>query len=150
MDRGRRSMTIDEQKQIARQVFDAFADGDVAPLQGALAPGAVIHQCGFLQPISGESFLQGGFRPGSRIRDRMVRLEHMIGEGDILALHWRTTGHHAEPEPPKRDGTPVNFSSMTFVRFEDARIAEIWNIQDTATLQSQLREAASSNGAGAE
>jgi predicted ester cyclase len=39
---------------------------------------------------------------------------------------------------------------MTFVRFEDARIAEIWNIQDTATLQSQLQEAASSNGAVAE
>lgn len=28
---------------------------------------------------------------------------------------------------------------MTFIRFEDGKIAEIWNIQDTATMQTQLR-----------
>lgn len=137
-------MSIEENKRIAREVFDAFVAGDLRGVRNLLAPDAVFHQCGFLQPISGESIFQGGFAAGGRIRERAVRLERMIGEGDVVALHWRTSGVYSDPESSERDGTPVNFPSMTFARFEMGKIAEIWNIRDTSTLESQLWEASSS------
>ena len=79
--------------------------------------------------------------PGwGRVLDREARLERMVGEGDLVALHWRTTGRIADPASSESEGTRVSFPSMTFVRLEDSHIAEIWNIQDVATLQSQLGE----------
>lgn len=66
----------------------------------------------------------------------------MIGEEDLVAIHWRTTGHYEEPESHDLHGTPVSFPSMSFLRFQDGKIAEIWNIQDVSTLQSQLEAAA--------
>jgi ketosteroid isomerase-like protein len=134
-------VTVDQRKELARQVFDAFARGDLAVLRDLLPPTATVHQCGFLKPISGEAILQGGLVPGGRIRHREVRLVHVVGEGDIVALHWRTSGRYSDPESPGRDGRHVDFPSMTFVRFEAGAIAEIWNIQDRSTLESQLREA---------
>jgi ketosteroid isomerase-like protein len=142
-------MTVDERKEMARRFFDVFAAGDLTRLRDLLPPDAVIHQCGFLAPIAGRAVLQGTFRAGRRIRDREVRLERLIGEGDTVALHWRTNGVYVDPASPERDGVRVSFPSMTFVRFENGRIAEIWNIQDTSTLQSQIDEAAASGGAGA-
>jgi len=35
---------------------------------------------------------------------------------------------------------------MTFVRLEQGKIAEIWNIRDTSTLETQLREPAAMTG----
>lgn len=142
-------MTVDEQKEIARRALEAFSGGDVDRLRSFLTPNAVFHQCGFLQPISGEALLRGGFLAGGRIHDREIRLEHMVGEGDIVALQWRTSGHYSDPESPARDGAAVDVPSMTFVRFEGDKIAEVWNIRDGWTLQSQLSEAAAPGGTGA-
>jgi predicted ester cyclase len=70
----------------------------------------------------------------------------MVGEGDLVAIHWRTTGRHHDPDEPEPDGRRVSCPSMTFIRFERGRIAEIWDIQDTATLQTQLRTPAEPAG----
>jgi predicted ester cyclase len=66
----------------------------------------------------------------------------MVGDGDTVALHWRTSGRYVDSDSPERDGMQVSFPSMTFVRVADGRIAEIWNIQDISTLQTQLEIAA--------
>lgn len=67
-----------------------------------------------------------------------MHLERLIGEGDLVALHWWTTGRYRDPASPELDGKEISFPSMTFIRFEGGTIAEIWNIQDTATMHSQL------------
>ena len=131
-------MSVEENKQIVRQAFEALMADDLTPLGALLATDAVLHQCGFLAPIPASVLLQGGFPAGRRIADREVRLERIIGEDDIVALHWRTTGRFPATDPPERDGKPVSFPSMTFLRLENDRIAEIWNIQDVSTLKSQL------------
>jgi ketosteroid isomerase-like protein len=141
-------MSIEENKETVRRAFEALMAGDLAPIRDLLAPDAVLHQCGFLQPIPAQAILRGEFPGQGRLRDRMVQLERMIGEGDIVAMHWRTSGTYADAESPQRDGVPVSFPSMTFVRLADGRIAEIWNIQDRSTLQSQLDEAAQPVGSG--
>ncbi|HZU14281.1 MAG TPA: nuclear transport factor 2 family protein [Chloroflexota bacterium] len=136
-------MTVEQTKSIARQGFDALAAGDLAALERVLAPNAVIHQCGFLQPISVHALLGGNGRPRpwGHVTDRQVQLEQLIAEGDMAALRWRTTGRYSHDDAAL-DGTPVSFPSMTFLRIEGGRIVEIWNMRDADTLQSELHEAA--------
>ncbi len=135
-------MSIDENKKLVRRAFEAFVDGDLSGLRDVLAPDAVLHQCGFLHPIPAKAILGGEFPGLRRVRDRTMRLEQVIGEGDFVALHWRTSGQYSDSDSTNPGGTPVSFPSMSFVRLHAGKIAEIWNIQDTATLQTQLWEAA--------
>lgn len=135
-------MSSDTNKQIVRRAFEALMDGELGPLRDLLAPDAVWHQCGFLDPIPAHAILERDLSMRGRLRDREVWLERMVGEGETVALHWRTSGRYADPDSPERDGMQVSFPSMTFVRVTDGRIAEIWNIQDISTLQTQLELAA--------
>jgi ketosteroid isomerase-like protein len=131
-------MTTEENKQIARRAFEALMARGLSRLQDMLAPNAVLHQCGFLEPIPVQAIMSGEFPRGGPLVDRQVHLERMIGEGELVAMHWRTAGRYSDPDSPELDGKRVGFPSMSFIRFEGGKIAEIWNIQDTATLQTQL------------
>jgi predicted ester cyclase len=133
-------VTADENKRIAQQAGEALLTGDLGPLETLLAPNAVLHQCGFLKPIAASAIFQRGFPANSPVADRVFKLERIIGEGDMVALHWYTSGRYSDPGSPELDGTMVSFPSMTFFRIEGGQIVEIWNIQDTTTMQSQLRE----------
>ena len=139
-------MTTDETKQLAPRAFQALAAGDFQALEGLLTPTTVLHQCGFLQPITVQALLarsyQGRLGDGSQVVDRQVQLEQLIAEGDTVALRWRTVGRYVDEDVPERNGVTVSFPSMTFLRIADGRIVEIWNMRDADTLQSSLREAA--------
>jgi hypothetical protein len=65
-------------------------------------------------------------------------VERMVGEGDLVAMQWRTTVRYSDPTMPDLDGRSVSFPSMTFIRFEGGKIVQMWNIQDTSTMQTQL------------
>ena len=133
-------MSVEENKTIVRRAFSGLTSGEFGTIRDLLAPGAVIHQCGFLNPLPVMELIErgGAFSP---IHDRAVHLDQLIGEGDLVALHWHTDGIHTDFEQPENGGTPVTFPSMTFVRLADGRIAEIWNMRDADTIQSQLYEA---------
>jgi len=133
-------MTTDENKQIAMRAFHAFMGGDLDSLAGLLAPDAVLHQCGFPEPIPAADIISGKFPYQWLLDDRHDQLERIIGEGDIVALHWRTTGTYREAGSPEIDDMQVNFTSMSFIRHAEGQIAEIWNIQDIATLQSEMHD----------
>jgi ketosteroid isomerase-like protein len=138
-------MTVEENKQIAQRAFETFMAGELSALADLATPDIALHQCGFLEPIRGVSAITS-LPGGGRLGDREVRLERIIGEGDLVAIHWRTTGRYRDPDSPQLDGTHVNFPSMSFLRLEGGKIAEIWNIQDRSTLQTQLYEARAAAG----
>jgi hypothetical protein len=130
---------------VVRAAFEGLHAGNVEPLRGMLAPDAQLHQCGFLHPISLSRLLDGNFSIGGRFQNRAIHVEHVVTEGDLVALHWRTTGRYVDPSEPDLAGVPVDVPSMTFIRLADGLVAEVWNIQATSTLSSQLdayREAA--------
>ncbi len=72
----------------------------------------------------------------------------MVAEGDTVAIRWTTTGKHTGFLIGEPTGRQVSFGSMTFVRVQDGKVAEIWNIQDTATLRTQLDEATEPDNSG--
>jgi ketosteroid isomerase-like protein len=139
------SMTVENNKQIAERAFLAMMSGNLGSLRDLIAAGAVLHQCGFLDPIPAEIIASGEFAFQSRLRDRHVRIERMVGEGDLVAIHWSTSGELNEPESPGIDGKVVSFPSMSFLRLRDGKIAEVWNIQDISTLEMQMGDPGSSS-----
>jgi ketosteroid isomerase-like protein len=138
-------MSVDENKQIVRRAFDALSTGDLRPARELFTPDALIHQCGFLEPLPARALIDDAgtrdrFPGGGRIKEREIRLERMAGEGDLVALHWTVTGRYSAPDEPDVDGRPVSVPWMSFIRLDGGKIVELWNIRDTSTLQTQLHE----------
>jgi steroid delta-isomerase-like uncharacterized protein len=71
--------------------------------------------------------------------DLHVSVDLIIGEGDFVVGRWTATGTHrgswAGIEP---SGRRISFSAANIFRFEDGKVAEIWNHRDDLGLQEQL------------
>jgi hypothetical protein len=106
--------------------------GKLGSIGDLVTPKAVLYQCGFLAGIPVRSLISRAFSFQRRLTDRQVQIERVIGEGDLITIQWRTTGRYEKPESQELHGTRVSVPSMSFLRFEDGRIGQIWKIQDTA------------------
>jgi steroid delta-isomerase-like uncharacterized protein len=71
--------------------------------------------------------------------DLRVTVDLIIGEGDFVVGRWTATGTHSGPwggiEP---SGRRITFSAANIFRFEDGKVAEIWNHRDDLGLREQL------------
>ena len=124
-------------ERILVAAINALVSGDGAVLDDLLAPDCVLHQCGILEPIQGADTIKQR-RFARFLSDPRVDLERVVREGDLVAVHWRTTGLYANPHRPEKVGTPISFPSMAFARLSNGKVHEIWNIQDTSTVSAQL------------
>jgi steroid delta-isomerase-like uncharacterized protein len=71
--------------------------------------------------------------------DHDAEVIQMVAEGDLVATHKAFTGTHRGTflgVPPT--GRRATIRVMDFVRYEDGRIAEHWNVVDVAGLMAQL------------
>jgi predicted ester cyclase len=133
-------MTPEANKALALRAHEAFVNGDIASLRDYLTPDCVLHQCGFLEPIRGAQHIGEFAGGGGAVSERKRWVEEAVAEGDTVAVRWTTSGLYTGPMLHGAPGKPVTFGSMTFIRMQDGKIAEIWNIQDTASLRTQLEE----------
>jgi steroid delta-isomerase-like uncharacterized protein len=71
--------------------------------------------------------------------DLRVTVDLVIGEGDYVVGRWTMNGTHSRPwgatEPTGRRAT---FSGVNIYRFENGKVAEIWNHRDDLGLAEQL------------
>jgi steroid delta-isomerase-like uncharacterized protein len=71
--------------------------------------------------------------------DLQVKVDLVIGEQDFVVGRWTATGTHTGTwgslEPTGRGAT---FSAANIFRFEDGKVAEIWNHRDDLGLREQL------------
>ena len=66
-------------------------------------------------------------------------VEHLIGEGDLVAVRWRARGTNsvaAAGMPGK--GAKMEVEGMTIFRFERGRIVEEWSLTDRLAMLNQL------------
>lgn len=94
----------------------------------------------------GEEKIRGsnGYKPFYRafkdaFPDLKVTIEDWVLDGDKLAVHCNVKATHTGAglgfAPTNR---PVDFNFMGFVRIKDDKIAEAWNILDSAKMYEQL------------
>jgi steroid delta-isomerase-like uncharacterized protein len=71
--------------------------------------------------------------------DLRIVVDFVFGEGDWVVGRWLATGTHtgvwAGYEPT---GRTMSFSAVNVCRFEDGKVAEIWNHRDDLGLQEQI------------
>lgn len=78
-----------------------------------------------------------GWRTG--FPDLEFRINDLVADGDVVATRCRLTGTHQGPwrgrEPT---GRAVDMGVMMFFRFDQNGLAEIWELDDMATMEAQL------------
>ena len=126
--------------RVAAHVFlEKMGKGNFSELDRIYAPGFVVHSGG--KRFTLEQDNESGKALRAAAPDAKVSIERMVGEGDLVAVHWRATGTNtvASAGMPG-NGKAFDVEGMTFFRFVRGRISEEWSVTDWANLQRQLSD----------
>jgi predicted ester cyclase len=135
-------MSVQQKKVLARRVFDEiWSEGQLDVADELLSPDFVGRPGGLGEPFHGPAGAKefiGRLREG--FPDITFTIEDMIGEGDLVAARWVAVGTH-DGEFMGLDATErqATFGGMTFLRFEQDRIAEGWTQLDALTLMRAIQ-----------
>jgi steroid delta-isomerase-like uncharacterized protein len=134
-------MSTGENKALVRRFYQEVWDrGNTEFAIEVFADDYVRHDFRASEPVpgpAGQKQIADDFR--AAFPDLRVRVDVVIGEGDFVVGRWTATGTHLGAwgglEPT---GKPISFSAANIFRFENGKVAEIWNHRDDLGLQEQL------------
>ena len=71
--------------------------------------------------------------------DLVVKVDRIIAEGDMVALHWSSSGTNTVAVPGfPGQGKRATVDGISFFRFADGKIVEEWSTYDNLTILKQL------------
>ena len=126
-------------KGLVRRWFDeVWTEGRVASIDALMAPSCVVHGLG--KEMRGpEAFKPFHSAYRSAFPDVKINVDHMVAEGDIVAARWSGTGTHGgDGLGFPATGRQVQLSGMTFVRIQNGKLVEGWNVFDQLGMLQQL------------
>ena len=121
----------------SRVLLEKMGRGDFSKLDEIYGPGFVAHGGG--KDYSLEEDNSSGRAIRAAVPDLQVMVDRLVGEGDMVAVHWRARGTNsvaAAGMPGK--GAAMEVEGMTIFRFRDGRIIEEWSLTDRLALMNQL------------
>jgi steroid delta-isomerase-like uncharacterized protein len=131
----------EDNKALARRVFDAFSSGNVDELDEVVAPDAEDHDTqNPNRHIRGpEGIKQTIQMYRAAFPDLKMTVEEQIAEGDMVATRWVAVGTHEGDLP----GLPATGKQSTVTgigidRIENGKIVEAWTNWDTLGMLQQL------------
>jgi ketosteroid isomerase-like protein len=127
-------VTIDRKEAVA-QLLQALVDDEGRTTRDLMrddviwwVPASAASRFGLARPLRGWAdidWLGGegwkGFEPGSS----RLEIHHLVAEDDLVSAHYRRTAR-------RLDGAPYDTEYNILFRFDGDRIAEVWEIADTA------------------
>lgn len=123
-------------EDVVRTCLTEASRGNYDVFETILTPSYVVHP----EEARGAAGLQevvDGYR--AALSDLRVEVEQQFSAGDRVATVSTLRGIHAgELMGTAPTGREVAFAMITISRFEDGRIAEEWEIADTASLLAQI------------
>ena len=123
-------------EDVVRTCLTEASGGNYDVFKTILTPSYVVHP----EEARGAAGLQKmveGYR--AALSDLRVDIEQQFSAGDRVATVSTLRGIHAgELMGTAPTGHEVAFTMITISRFEDGRIAEEWEIADTASLLAQI------------
>jgi steroid delta-isomerase-like uncharacterized protein len=110
---------------VADEVFAAdYVRHDLRPAQAAPGP-------------EGQRQIAAAFR--SAFPDLRFEVELLVAEGDFVVGRWTAAGTHLGAWAGREaTGKSASFSGVNIFRFENGKVAEIWNYRDDLGLMQQL------------
>lgn len=134
-------MTAEENKALVRRFYEeAWNRGNADVAYEVFADDYVRHDLRSTEALpgpQGQKKIADDFR--AAFPDLEFGIDLIFGEGDFVVGRWTASGTHlglwGGREPT---GTRATFSGVNIYRFEDGKVAEIWNHRDDLGLMEQL------------
>jgi predicted ester cyclase len=127
-------------KAIARRQFEEIMPAlDVAALEQVVAEDVIDHGRRPDEPPGREGAKQTMFWLASVFSDERWEIHHVIGDGDLVAVHCTLHGRHTGDLmgiPPTNREVAVDY--VHIFRFEDSKVVEYWSVRDDLSLMRQL------------
>jgi steroid delta-isomerase-like uncharacterized protein len=124
---------------LVRRWFDeVWTQGKADTIDQLMSADCVVH--GLADgPLDQNGFKQFYAAYRNAFPDVSITVEQTVSEGDLVAVRWSGTGTH------KGGGLgfpatnrPAQFKGMTFVRIQNGKLVEGWNIFDQFAMFTQL------------
>jgi steroid delta-isomerase-like uncharacterized protein len=130
-----------ENKALVRRFYEeAWDQGRLGVIDEVFADNYQRHDLRPTQPAPGPAGMKritADFR--AAFPDLRFEVEIVIAEDEFVAARWTASGTHTGPwgavEPTARRAT---FSGVNIFRFENGKVAEIWNHRDDLGLMEQI------------
>jgi steroid delta-isomerase-like uncharacterized protein len=131
----------EQNKAVARKIYDAFNSGDLDSLDDIISQDAVDHDP--QNPFGGTPGPEGTKQAISMYRaafpDLRIEVEAQVAEGDLVVTRWTSTGTHEGDMPSlPASHNKVTVTGMGMDRVENGKIVEGWNNWDTLGMMQQL------------
>ena len=134
-------MSTEENKALVRRFYEEVWDrGNTDFAFEVFAEDYVRHDFRPTETLpgpAGQKKIADDFR--AAFPDLRVTVDLVIGEDDFVVGRWTAAGTHlgswAALEP---SGRHVTFSAANIFRFQDGKVAEIWNHRDDLGLREQI------------
>lgn len=127
-------------KAIARKYFEAFAEGDLAWLDGHIAPDFIRHDPGLPFEVRGPEgvrHLNSVFL--TAFPDLRLDVEDVIGEGQKVLVRLTIRGtHQGELMEIEPTGKEVEVGVLDLFHIADGKLTEHWAAIDNLGLMQQL------------
>lgn len=128
-----------ENNEIVERFEAAFGANDVAVIDELCDPDLVDHNPAPDQKAGLPGFKDTIAMYKSIFPDSEVTVQHVVGEGDLVATHWTVTGtHQAEFFGVPATGRKVSVEGMNVYRVNGGRITDVWTQFDGLGLMGQL------------
>ena len=130
----------DDIKAKARRFWEeAFPAGDEAALAELIAPDLVGHNTRPGSPAGLAGVVSTMRWLGTVFSDQRWEVHHVLGDGDMVAVHATHHGRHTGElmgiAPTNR---VVAYNYVHILRFRDGKAVEHWSVRDDMTLMRQL------------
>jgi predicted ester cyclase len=138
-------VSTEENKAVVRRFFNEVLDGgNVVLMLELYTPDCVIHFAHLSEPYVGNAAYAAALAPAFERRSHFVTtIEHLIAEGDLVAVRIRHDVTHTADVPSRIGilsavGKSVSWTANAFFWLEGGRIAEEWIERDEAGMLQQL------------
>lgn len=137
------SMGHTREQEIREDVTTMFVKGwnrgEVEVLVKLLADRVLFHYAGNSREVNGNMLAQGVIRWRQAFPDLSMNVEKMLVRGEFAAVRMTFTGTHSGTwEGARPTGKQVTMDLMMFFRFENGRLAEIWEVDEQLRFRKQL------------
>jgi steroid delta-isomerase-like uncharacterized protein len=134
-------MSFKKNKQLILQFYEeVWGEGDLEFAKEVFNEDYVRHDLRQGYPVAGpagQMQIAENFR--SAFPDVQIQIDLVFGDDEYIAARWTMTGTHTgqwnDIQPTNKK---VSFSGVNLFRFENGKVAEIWNHRDDLGLMQQL------------
>ena len=135
----REQLMSSQNNEIAERFEMAVAANDVATIDELCDPALVDHNAAPDQKPGLAGFKDTLAQVAATFPDLQVSVQHVIGEGDLVATHWTLSGtHQAEFLGVPATGRKVTVEGMNVYRLAGGLITDMWTQLDGVGMRDQL------------